>query len=108
WDFRDRWAARRAWLRWYERAIRSRLEPVKKAARLVTERLNGILNAAITGMTNAKVEGINSAVQWVKATTCQCQNHLLDQARSYIMTGTYHGANPLEVGPYSTAPGHWP
>ena len=82
WDFRDRWAARRAWLRWYERAIRSRLKPVQKAARLVTEHLDGILNAVITGMTNAKVEGINSTVQWVKATACGFRNR--DRFRNAI------------------------
>ena len=34
--------------------------------------------------------------------------HLLGQAYSYAMTGTYHEANPLEIGPNSNPPRPWP
>jgi transposase len=74
WTFRDRGAARRAWLRWYGWAIRSRLEPVKKVARMVKKHLDGILNAIMSGMTNAKAESTNATVQWVKATACGFRN----------------------------------
>jgi len=67
WDF-TRWSkAKAAWLRWYGWAIRSRLEPIKKVARTVKSHLVGILNAVVSGVTNATAEGgINSAIQRIK------------------------------------------
>jgi transposase len=41
WTYRRRGWARRAWHRWYASAIRSRLEPVKRAARNVKRYLEG-------------------------------------------------------------------
>lgn len=58
--------ARDAWETWYGWAIRSRLEPMKKVARTVKDHLAGILVAIRKRVTNAKAEGINSAIQWIK------------------------------------------
>lgn len=67
WNFGSWTHAKKAWLRWYAWAIRSRLEPVKKTARMVKRHLVGILNAVVTGVTNAMSEGgINSAIQRIK------------------------------------------
>jgi len=67
WDFTSWTRAKRAWLRWYGWAIRSRLEPVKAVARMVKTHLVGILNAVVTGVTNAMSEGgINAAIQRIK------------------------------------------
>jgi transposase len=68
WHYRSYGHAERAWLAWYGWAIRSRLEPVKTVARMVKRHLFGILNAVVSGITNAKAEGLNSAIQWVKYT----------------------------------------
>ena len=54
------------WRQWYGWAIRSRLEPMKKAARTVKRHLGGILNAIRLNITNAGAESINAAIQKVK------------------------------------------
>lgn len=51
---------------WYGWAIRSRLEPVKKVARMVKKHLGGILAAMVTGATNARAEGFNIMIQKLK------------------------------------------
>ena len=68
WGFRRRAWAKKAWQRWYAWAIRSRLEPIKKVARMVRRHLSGILNAIVRGITNARAEGINAKIQWIKYT----------------------------------------
>ena len=68
WTYRRRTWALRAWTRWYSWAIRSRLEPVKQVARMVKSHLEGILTAVIKGITNARAEGINAKIQWMKYT----------------------------------------
>lgn len=66
WHYRHRGWARKAWLKWYSWAIRSRLEPIRKVARMVRTHLEGILNAIVLGVTNARAEGINAKIQWLK------------------------------------------
>jgi len=58
--------AEEAWRRWYGWAIRSKLEPIKKVARLIRRHLYGILNAMVHRVTNARAEGLNSLIQWLK------------------------------------------
>ena len=52
-----------AWCRW---AKRIRLEPIRRVADMVATHLDGIVNAVVTRVTNAKSEGINSKIQWIK------------------------------------------
>lgn len=66
WSIRDPELALEGWKRWYGWAIRSRLEPIKKAARMVKKHLLGVVNATVLGITNARAEGINSIIQWIK------------------------------------------
>ena len=66
WEQRDRQAARQIFDAWYSWAIRSRLEPIKKVARTLKRHLQGILNAIVAGVTNARLEGINTVIQGLK------------------------------------------
>lgn len=66
WDARSRGEAREIFDAWYSWAIRSRLEPMKRVARMVKRHLNGILNAIVLRITNARLEGINSVIQGIK------------------------------------------
>lgn len=66
WGYKSRTWARKAWMGWYNWAIRSRLEPVKKVARMVKKHLEGILTAVVTGATNARAEGFNTMIQKIK------------------------------------------
>ena len=66
WHYATRGWARRAWKAWIGWALRCRLEPIKKAARTVKNHLEGILNAIVLGITNARGEGMNAKIQWIK------------------------------------------
>lgn len=74
WHYRTRGWARRAWMRWYSWAIRSRLEPVKRVARMIKRHLGGILNAVVSGVTNARSEAVNARIQTIKRTACGFRN----------------------------------
>ncbi len=52
---------------WYNWAIRSRLEPIKKVARTLKNHLQGLLGYVIHQITNAVTEGLNSKIQNIKA-----------------------------------------
>jgi transposase len=66
WGYVKRGWAERMWKRWYGWAIRSRLEPVKRVARMIKKHWAGVINAATSNVTNARAEGINSKIQWIK------------------------------------------
>ena len=66
WRYRSRGWARKAWQAWYRSAIRCRLEPVKRVARMVKRHLEGIVTAVVQGVSNARAESINAGVQWLK------------------------------------------
>jgi transposase len=66
WHYVSRTWARKGWQRWYDWAIRSRLEPIKKVARTIKAHLWGILNAVVLKANNGAAESINSRIKMVK------------------------------------------
>ena len=50
--------------------MRSRLEPIKKVARMIRDHLWGIVNAMALKITNAASESVNSKVQRIKRAAC--------------------------------------
>ena len=68
WDYTYKGAAQRFFNQWYSWAIRSRLEPMKKVAKLMKGRLPNILTHLKSRLTNAMAEGFNSRIQWIQAT----------------------------------------
>lgn len=66
--------AQKAWDRWFSWAMRSRLEPIKKVARMIRKHLWGILNAMKHGRTNALAESINARIQRIKRQACGFRN----------------------------------
>jgi len=66
WEQPDREAARSIFKAWYSWAIRSRLEPIKRVARMIKRHLEGILNAIAAAVTNARLEGLNTMIQGLK------------------------------------------
>lgn len=74
WGYAKRGWAERMWSRWYGWAIRSRLEPVKRVARMIQKHWQGVLNAATSNVTNALAEGLNSKIQWIKRKACGYRN----------------------------------
>ena len=74
WHFRSRAWARKAWSMWIGWALRSRLEPVKRVARMVRDHLYGIVNAIVLRATNASSESANAKIQRVKRMACGFRN----------------------------------
>jgi transposase len=70
WSYAKRGWATLAWKRWIGWAIRSRLEPMRKAARTVRDHLWGIINAIVLRVTNAGAESANAKIQWIKKQAC--------------------------------------
>lgn len=66
WDCCSREAAERLHRKWHGWAMRSRLEPVRRVARMVQSHLPNILTYYTHRVTNAVAEGINSAIQTIK------------------------------------------
>lgn len=66
WDCRDRQAAHQIFDAWYAWAIRSRLAPIKRVALMLKRHLEGVLNAIVAGVSNARLEGINTMIQGLK------------------------------------------
>lgn len=66
WHYVSRTWAEKGWKRWYNWAIRSQLEPVKKVAKTIKTHLWGILNAVVLKADNALAESINSRIKMVK------------------------------------------
>jgi transposase len=67
WDYATRGWGHRHFNKWYSWAIRSRLEPIKKVARMLKRHLENLLNYFEHRITNAASEGMNSKIQTVKS-----------------------------------------
>jgi transposase len=74
WHYASRGWARRAWQAWISWALRSKLEPIRRVARMVRDHLEGILNAIVLGATNAAAESVNARIQRVKRMACGFRN----------------------------------
>lgn len=68
WGYTRRAWAEKAWQRWYDWAIRSQLEPIKRVARTVKRHWDGIVSAVVRKVTNASAEGLNSVIERIKST----------------------------------------
>jgi transposase len=66
WTYRQGAAVRRFFDQWYGWAIRSRLEPVKKVARMLQRHLPGVLRFVKHRITNGVAEGLNSKIMSIK------------------------------------------
>jgi transposase len=72
-DFKGFWKQRsrqkaEAWFeRWYARAMRCRMEPVKQVARSLKRHLGGLLNYTTHRITNALSESLNSRIQAIRS-----------------------------------------
>ena len=73
--------------RWYAWAIRSRLEPIKHAARSIKRHRDGILAWFDSHIANGLIEGINSLVQAAKAKARGYRTLRNLKAITYLITG---------------------
>ena len=66
WDFKYPKAAERFWKQWYSRAIRSRIEPLKRFARNLKRYLPGIISHCRFPLHTSLIEGINNKIKVIK------------------------------------------
>jgi transposase len=95
WETDDRATAREIFDGWYAWAIRSRLEPIKRVARMLKRHLDGVLNAIVSGVTNARVEGMNATIQRIKTSARGFRN------RDRFRTAIYFHLGALNLYPAS-------
>ena len=100
WGYVKRGWAERMWKRWYSWAIRSRLEPVKRVARMIKKHWEGVINAATSNVTNARAEGINSKIQWIKRMASGYRN------RENFRNAIYFHLGGLDLYPESLKTAH--
>jgi len=62
WDYRYKGAAEKFFRDWHKKVKRSRLEPMKKVADMLANRIDGLFNYLEHRITNAASEGMNSLV----------------------------------------------
>jgi transposase len=74
WSYETRAGAERGWKKWIGWVLRSRLEPMRRSARMVKDHLWGILNAIVLRVTNATSESLNARIQWLKKAACGFRN----------------------------------
>lgn len=63
WSYTQPWRAKQHLLKWINSAMRSRLEPFKKFARMLRSHLDGVLAWTKTRLSNAAVEGMNNKIK---------------------------------------------
>ena len=83
WRYVRRSSALQAWNSWLTWAMRSRLEPMKRVARMVRDHLFGIINAMALQVTNATNESFNATIQRIKRAACGFRNR--DRFRNAIL-----------------------
>lgn len=67
WSYRYPGAAKRHFRAWYAWAVRSRLEPIKRVARMIARYYDNIATYFQHPITNAAAEGLNAHIQRIKA-----------------------------------------
>lgn len=87
WSYTTRGWASRMWKKWIGWAVRSRLEPMKRAGRTVRDHLWGIVNAIVLRVTNAGAESANAKIQWIKKQACGFRNRERFKAAIYFHLG---------------------
>ena len=70
WGYVHRDNAERAWKRFCYSAIRCSLDPVKEFVRMIRAHWTGVINAAVSDVTNSMAEAINAGVQRIKRSAC--------------------------------------
>jgi len=66
WHYASRTWAEKGWARVYSWAIRSRLDPIKKVAKMIKKNLWGIINAIVLNASNSHAESTNSTIKMIK------------------------------------------
>lgn len=93
WEYQSETWARKYFRRWYNWATHSRLKPIIETAKMLKRRLSNILTYSKHHITNAVSEGLNSKIQWVKATARGFRNF------DNFTTAIYFHCGGLDLNP---------
>lgn len=93
WDYTTEGWARRFFTRWYGWAVRSRLSPIKRVARMLKSRLDQIINYCHHQVTNGVAEGLNSKIMTIKRKACGFANP------EHFKTAIYFHCGGLDLYP---------
>lgn len=70
WRFVQRGRAEGEWPAWLRQALRCRLDPVKKVARMIQKHRWGVVHAIAPRATNAARDSVNAKIQRIKRAAC--------------------------------------
>jgi transposase len=87
WGYSYPKVAQRLFEEWYAWAIRSRLRPMAKVARMLKQRLPNILTYFRHPITNAMSESLNAKIQWIKYTARGFRNRDSFRTAIYFYCG---------------------
>jgi transposase len=88
--------ARKHFRWWYNWAVRSRLQPMKKVAGMLKRRFENIITYLRHRITNAASESINAKIQWVKYTARGFRN------KQNFINAIYFHCGGLDLAPSPT------
>ena len=100
WGYQSRAWAEKAWQRWYGWDIRSRLDPIINAARMIKAHREGVMNAVTSTTTNARAESLNARIQWIKRLACGFRS------RDRFRTAIHFHLGGLDLYPASRRSAH--
>ena len=95
WTHADADSAKELLEDWYAWAIRSRLEPVKKMARMLSSRLDNIPTWFRHPISNGPIDGFNSRIQSIKASARGFRNFANYRTRILFFGGKLSLKPPL-------------
>ncbi len=95
-DYRYERPARKHFRWWYNWAVRSRLKPMLKVARMLKRRFDNIITYIRHRVTNASSESLNAKIQWVKYTARGFRN------QQNFITAIYFHCGGLDLVPSPT------
>lgn len=87
WEYRSPAWARHFFDRWYGWARRSKLEPIKRVAKMLHDRLDNILTYCKHRITQGVAEGLNSKIMAIKRYACGFRNERHFEAAIYFHCG---------------------
>jgi transposase len=93
WYYTSRTWAIKAWRRWLVWAVRCRLAPGKKNARMIKRHLWGIINAVVLKADNGGAESINSRIKMIKVRSRGFRN------KEYFRNAFYFHLGGLDLYP---------
>jgi transposase len=87
WAYRSPGWARRFFKRWHAWAVRSRLEPIRRVAKLLRDRIDQIVTYCKHRITQGVAEGLNSKIMAIKRYACGFRNQRHFEIAIYFHCG---------------------